>query len=62
MAGWGESKPSLTQVALPESGAGFVLVDSSSGQNRVYRLLSTDPLDYLRPELAPGEPWMPRGG
>lgn len=61
MEGWGEAKPSLSQVAMPGSDGGLVLVDSASGRDRIWRVLSTNPQDYLRPELSPGEPWSPRG-
>ncbi len=61
MEGYGESKPALSQVELPDGG-GLLLIDSSSGRDRIWRVLSTNPFDYLRPELAPGQAWAARDG
>lgn len=39
--------------------AHVVLERAPDGTARVQRILSTDPADYLRPELQPGAAWLP---
>jgi len=55
MEGWGKKDPQLRECALP--GGGSVLVDVSSGEERIFRLHSTDPQMFLKPQYAPGQVW-----
>lgn len=40
--------------------ARVLLETGPDGSRRVHRVLSTDPADYLRPELQPGAVWIQR--
>jgi len=44
--------PSYLEMEV--SGARVVIEETSLGQGRIVRLLSTDPQDYLNPALQPG--------
>lgn len=46
--------PRLSERRLPDGST--LLVDSSTGVERVFRLHSTDPAQYLNPEFSPGGP------
>jgi hypothetical protein len=61
MEGWGATQPRLHLTTLHDGTGSQVLIDSASGEDRIFRLLSTNPQDYLCPELAPGEPWFWHG-
>lgn len=55
-----ETPSSVLEMSVGQ--AKVVLERSSDGTTRVQRVLSTDPADYLRPELQPGTVWdRPRG-
>jgi hypothetical protein len=61
LADLGLVRPRLCERPLP--GGGMMLIDSSSGEERIFRLLSSDPQVYLRPEFSPGQnPPAPHGG
>ncbi|OUM95222.1 MAG: hypothetical protein BAA04_03505 [Firmicutes bacterium ZCTH02-B6] len=47
--------PALVEV--PVGHMRLVLEAGADGRHRIHRVLSTDPADYLRPELAPGSMW-----
>ncbi|HLT58375.1 MAG TPA: YlzJ-like family protein [Limnochordales bacterium] len=49
--------PPLMDVAV--GALRLVLEAGADGSARIHRVLSTDPADYLRPELQPGAPWSP---
>lgn len=54
-AGQAAVAPVLAEVTI---GSGRVVLETGpDGRARVHRVLSTDPADYLRPELQPGSPW-----
>lgn len=46
--------PKLSERRLPDGST--LLVDSSTGEDRVLRLHSTDPAHYLNPDYCPGGP------
>lgn len=50
-----EQPPSLVEMAVGR--VRLVLERNTDGTERVHRVLSTDPADYLRPELQPGAEW-----
>lgn len=67
---WTVSDPGLVAgAATPESlretvwqGRRILLRRDGQGWERVERVLSPDPDDYLDHRLAPGSPWPPDGG
>jgi hypothetical protein len=48
------SAPKLSERKLPDGST--LLVDSSTGEDRVLRLNSTDPAHFLNPDYSPGGP------
>jgi hypothetical protein len=46
--------PKQTERRMPDGST--VMVDSSTGVDRILRLHSTDPSHYLNPEYSPGGP------
>lgn len=55
-----EAPASFLEMAVGQ--ARVLLERSSDGTTRVHRVLSTNPADYLRPELQPGAVWDRPGG
>jgi hypothetical protein len=53
MEGLKEMKEPVTRL-VDIGGVTLIIEDTGPGEGRVIRLLSTDPDDYLRPELYPG--------
>lgn len=57
-----EDEDAPTSLFEMSVGQARVLLESApDGTRRVHRVLSTDPADYLRPELQPGAVWSERG-
>ncbi|MFO7310925.1 MAG: YlzJ-like family protein [Bacillota bacterium] len=53
-----DDEPSTPQVVDVAVGHMRLLLEpGADGRTRIQRVLSTDPADYLRPELTPGLPW-----
>ncbi|HEY8416618.1 MAG TPA: YlzJ-like family protein [Limnochordales bacterium] len=53
-----DDDPAVPQLVEVPVGRMRVLVEAGAdGGARIHRLLSTDPADYLHPELQPGAPW-----
>jgi len=55
-----DAPPSLVEMSLGR--VRLVLEQDRDGTWRVHRVLSTNPADYLRPELQPGAVWKSRSG
>lgn len=51
-----EAPPAFLEMSVGQ--ARVVLERSTDGTTRVHRILSTNPADYLRPELQPGAVWL----
>lgn len=51
----------VSLMEMSVGGARVLFETAADGTRRVHRVLSTDPADYLRPELQPGTVWTERG-
>ena len=53
-----EDEPAAPQlVEVPVGQMRLLLERNTDGTARIHRVLSTDPADYLHPQLQPGSPW-----
>lgn len=56
-----EEETPMSFMEMSVGHARVLLENAPDGTRRVHRILSTNPADYLRPELQPGAVWIDRG-
>lgn len=52
-----DGEPAVQTFEMSVGTVRVVFEKDAAGAHRVHRILSTDPADYMRPELQPGAVW-----